>query len=372
MIRLLSIGIGRGHPFYMDGVAQALRSLGAEDRFVVQDVFEVSRFPALAGWRAMAWMYHRAGRTHGPPRLYRKTRRWVAGPVGAALARSLCGDFRRTIAPGDICVVDHPVLVQGLAEVDNLFYQHGELGVPAEAVVRGNCRVLVPTEAAADRFEAGGFSRSALEVTGLCVEDDLAQGARSWARQRAERLAGSEPLCVAVFSSGAESESHLDTMVPAVLAMLEAGHRPLVFARRAGRLEKRFRRWSEVECIGYTKRDELDRVTVANFPAFDAILSPAHERCHWGLGLGLPFLMVGPDIGPFPPENRTLLLAAGVAREVDSPAAARSLGAELSAWRHKGELAEMSRCGQALETDGFQNAGYRILEAADAVAEGRG
>ena len=363
MIRLLSIGIGRGHPFYLDGIAHALRDREGAPEFRYSNVFERSDSLALAGWKAMRGMYRQGGRNASGVRLYGGARALGSGLVGEWGARALCRSLRRWIDPADVCVVDHPILAMGLRGVSKLFYQHGELGVPPECIVRGEHRILVPTPAAAQAFRAGGMDASAVLVTGLCIEPDLLRDASQWTADRRRRHAGEGPLCVAVFSSGAEPEVHVARLVLGLHSLAQEGHRAQVFARRGGVLAGRIPALPGIETILYSGREELDIRTAERFPVFDAIFSPAHERSNWGVGLGLPFVIVGPDVGPFPPRNRVVLNQAGVSRAVDSDAAARNLGTDLSAWRRSGALQTMSRCGEGPPTDGFSNAARMLLDA---------
>jgi hypothetical protein len=79
----------------------------------------------------------------------------------------------------------------------------------------------------------------------------------------------------------------------------------------------------------------------------------------------LPFLLVGPDLGPFAPRNRSLLLRAGVAAEIESAAAARRLAEIVTGLRSSGRLLRMSEMGVGLPFRGFERAAELLIEEAD-------
>ena len=362
MLAFLSIGIGRGHPFYADGSVAALRSQNPDLEVVYADVFGLSEGIALRGWQGVRGAYLAAGRQPAKSGLYGRARAFAAGRAGTLLARGLGAGLRALAREAEVCVVDHPLLLQAIGPHPKLWFQHGEMGVPPEAVPHGDYCALVPTAEAARVFECGGVAGERLTVTGLCVEAALVADAANWAAQRRARYARGEGLCVAAFSSGAEPRHHVEALVGAVESAARAGHRVLAFCARGGLFEAALGAAHSpgVDRVAVAGRDELDRRTAQHFPDFDAILSPAHERSNWALGLGLPLFVVGPDIGPFPPCNRAILVAAGVARPLLDPAA---FGAEVSRLRDDGTLFAMSRSGGGRAIDGFRVSAERLLQA---------
>jgi len=359
---VLSIGIGRGHPFYSDGLTSALAALSSPGDVLLEDVFQVARGLELAGWKGLRFGYGLAARKPGRESAYAGVRSWAAGGGGRRVARLLGGALRRWAGAADACVVDHPILVQALGDHPQLWYMHGELGVPPEAVVRGAHRILVPTEDAARRFAELGAGPDSVCVTGLCIESELVASSADWAQERRRRFAGKVPLCVGAFSSGAEPRSHVDALVAGVRSLSASGHRVLVFARRGGRLDRQVVSGPGVECVRFESRAELDQRTAEHFAEFDVVLSPAHERSNWALGLGVPFVLVGPDIGPFPPRNRDILLSAGVSRSVDSVSEAGRIGESLRSWRGDGHLEAMSRAGEGRAIEGFRVAAEMVVQ----------
>jgi hypothetical protein len=79
------------------------------------------------------------------------------------------------------------------------------------------------------------------------------------------------------------------------------------------------------------------------------------------VGLGIPFFLVGPDIGPFAPLNRAHVLRRGVAVELNAADAER-FPAALGDLRRNGRLLEMSRRGWGAPIDGFLCAAKILLD----------
>ncbi len=365
MISFLGSEIGRGHPFYLDGVRRALRAAGA-DGLVREDtdVFAVSRGLSAVAWRAVRGLYHVAGGGGAVSRAYHRLR---AGSDynddGTPALRVLGRDLRSWAARQDIVVVDHPAVVGALGRRPDVWYVHGEMVAPAEAIVHGAARIFVPFEETAGEFIRGGVHPDRVVVTGVCVENELIPGALDGIRARRERMDGAGPLTIGFFSSGAEPPAHVETLAEGVAAIAADGtHRAVVVARWGGRLQAEVRRRaSSVSVVLHEDREDLDRKTADVFPELDVVASPPHERSNWAVALAVPFLLVGPDIGPFAPRNRDFLLRRGVARELDV-AGARRLPELLAEWRSGGHLRRMSEAGAGVPFRGFERAAQRLRE----------
>lgn len=368
MISILGCEIGRGHPFYLDGLLAALEQQ-SQGALVARrsDVFGVSRGAARLAWQSVRASYRIAGRGAALEALYRRVRGQVDYDGDAPLLRLLGRDLRRWAGGEGLLVVDHPAVVGALGGRPDVWYLHGEHAAPPESIVRRAARVLVPTEETAEAFAAGGVEREHITVTGLCVEAALLPDAEPRARARRGRIAGPGPLTLAFFSSGAEPVRHVAALA-AGAAAVAGSHRTLVFAERGGRLERAARRIAAragAPLVGFRGRAELDRVTAAHFDAFDVVVSPPHERVNWALALGVPFLLVGPDVGAFAPRNRALVLRAGVAAAIGSQAEAERLADTLARLRADGSLLAMSRRGEGRPRDGFAVAARALAAAAD-------
>ena len=106
-------------------------------------------------------------------------------------------------------------------------------------------------------------------------------------------------------------------------------------------------------------------MTAEHFPRFDAVVSPPHERSNWAVALGMPFFLVGPDIGPFAPRNRSLLLRAGVAAEIPSGSEADRFPEFIAELRTAGRLLRMSEMGAGVSFRGFERAAQYLVEEAE-------
>lgn len=370
VISFLCSEVGRGHPFYLDGVVRALAALEREDLIARRSsVFEVSRGLSLAAWKSVLLSYRMAGWGGPAPALYRLLRGRVDYDRRSLLLEVLGRDLRRWAGDSGLVVVDHPLLVGALGGRPDVWYVHGELVAPRESVVRGAARIFVPQEEVAAAFVRSGASPSRLVVTGLCIEPELALGAADQRSKRRQRIGSTDPLTLAFFSSGAEPRPHVRLLATAAFAVARSGHRAIVFADRGGRLERAFRRrprgsTMEPELVGFSGRGELDRLTAERFPTVDVVVAPPHERSSWALALGVPFFLVGPDIGPYAPRNRALLLEKGVAVELRSEVDAAELPRRLDALRRSGALLRLSERGEAGPLGGFEKSARHLAEEA--------
>jgi hypothetical protein len=379
LISFLGSEVGRGHGFYLDGLVRAIEAAGRGDLVVRRShAFEVSRGIPLLAWRGVRAMYLLAGRARPLAALYHGLRGTPDYDRSSLALRILGQGLRRWARPPGIVVVDHPLLVGALGGREDVWYMHGEITAPAEACVARAARVFVPLPGTAAAFARRGVLRERLVVTGLCVESELVPEAARTIEARRKRIAGHGPLSLGFLSSGAEPVAHVAALAAGAVAVAAAGHRAFVVAARGGRLERAVlrrvralgRRPEGLHVLPFTGRAELDRVSVGLFADLDAIVSPPHERSNWALGLGLPFLLVGPDIGPYAPQNREVLLVAGVAAEIESTAAAAELPLRLAALREEGELLRMSERGSGLPLGGFARAAAALIEEADRRARG--
>jgi len=364
MLSFLGSEIGRGHPFYLDGVLRALEASGRADLVTRRaDVFSVSAGSSLAAWKAVRTLYGIAGRGGVVSGAYLRLRGGTSYDDDSLALRVLGRDLRRWAGREGIVVVDHPALVGALGDRADVFYVHGEMVAPREAIVRRAARVFVPLEETAGEFMRGGVHPERLPVTGICIENELLPGAAQVRDARRARIAGDAPLTVAFFSSGAEPPVHVETLAAGAGSLAAGGrHRAVVFARRGGRLERTAGAASPPpEIIPFESRAELDRVTAERFPEIDVVVSPPHERSNWAVALGIPFLLVGPDIGPFAPRNRDLLLRRGVAAELPL-AHARVLAPRFEALRADGQLRRMSDMSGGASFRGFPRIAELLIE----------
>jgi len=374
-INFLYTSIGRGHPFYLDGIIECMPrdSVGT-----VTDVFAATSGPSRQAWRLARFVYRGAARGGAYSRVYSRMRASNDFNRGG-LTQALMGwPLRKAYAEDSApLVVGHPLLAAILKGKRNLIYQHGEVAAPRESRVTGGHQILVPLPQTADEFISRGFPKDRLFVSGLCIEPALVPQAEDAFNSRVDRLSNSESLCGVFISSGAEPREHVASLGAAAASAVAAGGRALIVARRSGSLATRVSRLFADKKLGlesvrtpndlpgrtpqallclYDERRDLDEFTAKLFAEFDYFVSPSHERTNWALGLGLPMFIVDPALGSFSPLNRQALLDYSVAKViVDSDEAAR-FGVSLATCQRTGELRKMAEvCWGRFDTRGFFN-----------------
>ena len=350
MINFLYTNIGRGHPFYLDGIVELLQNQ-SKLKFKTYDVFEISRGVSLKAWE-MARLMYKIGSTDSLVGKWYNRFRDKTEYHKKSLPMELMGrDIRKQFIGDDTpLVVDHPVLVGLLRGKKNLIYQHGEIAVPPQAIVRGADYILVPIESSAETFIRAGYKKEQIIVTGLCVEPRLARYAATNLEGRLERYNSERPLCGAFYSSGAEPNPHVEKIQAALKSVFESGGHSFVYAQKSGRLAEAAGKAVEVMATtlgicNYETRAELDELTFRDFHRFDYLVSPSHERTNWALGLGLPMFILEPAIGPFAPMNQKTLLDSGAAESIESEIEVKNFAKRLEDLRKSGKLAKMARTG---------------------------
>jgi hypothetical protein len=376
-VNFLYVNIGRGHPFYLDGIMEALvRTGGVTIVRGSQDVFEISRGLARLAWSSARWLYRQGPSSSLLGTLYDRVRQGADYNRPGFMLRLMGRGVRARYADDtDPVIVSHPTLVGILAGREDLIYQHGELVAPRESLVTGASLVAVPTEEAAQSFISPGYSSEQILISGLCIEPALVRQSEDSFAARMKRIADGEQLTGAFFSSGAEPASHVQKILAASVSALRAGGRIIIFARKGGRLGKRARsllgglsgdftpldtsalipvELPSVTLVEFNSRREEDVLTARLFPAFDYFAAPSHERTNWAMGLGLPMFILDPAFGPFAPLNRALLLGAGVAVRLEDDQSAHSFGAALRSLQREGGLLKMAENGWGRRPiDGF-------------------
>jgi hypothetical protein len=381
-LQFLYTNIGRGHPFYLDGIIEAMVRSGRIG--IVRgetDVFELSSGLSLLSWEIARYLYRKGSSGGLMGHVYRLVRSGNSYDQPSASLRLMGRDIRKAVADmeGPI-IVAHPSLVGILSGRQDLLYQHGEVIAPSESLVRGASTVFVPTEEVAAAFRAAGYEADQVVISGLCIEPPLVKLSKDSFEQREIRLGTSENLVGALFSSGAEPLPHLEMLLEAAISTVcNKGH-VFIFASKGGQFERRasakFHRnrialtvltpGGSVEptspgatLVTFASRREENSLTARLFPYFDYLVAPSHERTNWALGLGLPMLVVTPLVGPFSPLNLKVMTSHGVAVPIDSMSDARQFGQTVRALSDSGGLLEMARNGWGRHPiDGF----HRIAE----------
>jgi hypothetical protein len=376
-VRFVYTNIGRGHPYYLDGIIEALVRSGRIGIARNQtDVFELSRGASLLAWRVARYLYRR-GSSGGPTgRLYSRIRSDADYNRRSRLLDIMGKDLRRALADSsDPVVVAHPSLVGILRGREDLIYQHGEVVAPRESLVNGASLVVVPTDGVAQLFISRGYRPSEIFVSGLCIEPALVKQAADSFERRIAPLQNSNCLVGAYFSSGAEPADHVAMLVEAAVSAVMSGGHALIFAAHNGRLIKQAADTIQsnrlalsvlgvqgdldvtsagATLIPFASRREETSLTARLFATFDYLVAPSHERTNWSLGLGLPMFILSPVVGPFAPLNRDALLRAQVAEQLTAQCTPRTFGERLNHLRRSGRLLNMAQAGWGrFNLDGF-------------------
>jgi len=364
-LHVLYTAIGRGHPYYLDGVVETLaRDYSNVIQLNVTNVFSLSHGLSLKLWQTVRAMYRQGGKKGIRQALYGIMRN-DSSPFRYSLgARLLAPGLRKFLAghPGPT-LVGHPLLVPMIRDLVPVYYQHGEVTAPLQSAVSGSRKIFVPIDACRTRFVQHGIPASSLETTGLCIERELALSGRDYYENRIYRLEHGPQLTGAFYSSGAEPDRHVRDICAGARSLLQAGHQPLVYCAAGGKLEgllsnmpEAFRilpdqdgfsyekvlKEQKILVIIYSGRENLDRLTLALFKCFDFIVAPSHERTNWAIGLGLPLFILHPVIGPFAPLNRQVMLDQDVACDLLAP---DTLGETVAAMHAEQRLLTMARNG---------------------------
>ncbi len=376
-LNIIYLEIGRGHPFYLDGIIEQLKGKGFSGPALNKvNIIDISSGLSKFLWLRIAAIYRwgsRGGllsRLYGQWRCRRNADRF--GLIEKILSRGIRKYLKTNNNP---TLVSHPMLVPMIRGLVPVYYQHGEIAVPRESMVSNSGQIFVPLEQSKEVFRGEGLRADNIFVTGLCIEAELAAKASDMFEERVRRLASEEPLTGAFFSSGAEPPPHIDKIIRAVEANAGAGYRGIIFCRQGGRLEKNLRRTvrpsefnseklpvkpemifgeSRTALISFADRDDENRATCRLFSLFDYFVAPSHERTNWAVGMGLPMFILHPLIGSFAPLNRLFLLSHKTVVDLDTGNKADKFGEMLTAGRRDGTLLSMARNGFGkYRLDGF-------------------
>ncbi len=372
--------IGRGHPSYLDGIIERLQNDYPSIRYYRTNVFDISRGWSLCAWRLVKWMYRFGARGGLITSIYGLARRFSGAGEGSGLFLYRLGrDIRKLVERYDNpVVVAHPILAKILLKKCRVIYQHGELACPAEAVIKGDHKILVPLDDVAAKFEKAGVDSGNLSVTGQCIESGLVDLAESAFEKRLERLKGNKHLTAVLFSSGAYPSAHLRKLRCAARSLLRAGHNVIFFAGLSSRIADKFRDYfnrvgfsagdkvgddTQLRIISSESRQDENQKVTALFNFFDFFIAPAHERTNWSVGLGLPQFIPCPHIGSYAPLNAAIAIERGVAREIADVRTAASFAESMNSLRQNGELTDMARRGFGhTPIDGFSGCVMVLLD----------
>ena len=337
-------------------------------------VHEVCTGTSGLAWRLARLGYHLGSRGGAATWLYNHLRSPDARPSEFQL--SLLGSgLRQTFAGYEgICIVDHPLLAQILAPVCRVAYLHCEIAAPRLSAVPAAWRTFVPLESTRQKLIAVGGQPSAVCVTGLAVEPELVDVAQSAYENRIRRIASDQPLTVGFFASGAEPRPHASNIIAGAVSVTRGGNKAIVSwgtgMLKAARVQLALRKGGAVEesCRVIWARDRQASTTAVAgvFPEIDVVVSAAHERTNWAVGLGLPMFALLPNIGPFAAANLTFAVEQETCLPLATTADAVRLSDRIAELRKTGRLADMAEKSWGRHAvDGAAKIARSLLSAAE-------
>lgn len=384
-LNILFTDIGRGHPFYLDGIIESLRARYSDTiQLNVINVFSISHGLSLMLWRFVRWLYKIGSQGRFIGRLYGAIRQGRNSNRYGLIERCLARDIRKYVTKSHYpTLVAHPILVPMISDIVPVYYQHGEIAVPDEVLVKNAEKIFLPLKESKDKFAQAGISEESLITTGLCVEKQLAEKAHEYFNRRISAIKNGDILLGAFFSSGAEPVQHIRRIVLALDSIKKTGGRAIVFSKKGGNLEKALNKISKIKIIDtdssktyiesiiksenisavlYKNRLEENNLTYSLYKDFDYFAAPSHERTNWAVGLGLPMFILHPLIGTFSPLNRQFLLNSNVVFDIDTDQKAINFAAILSKLGSDGILLKMAQNGfNKYNIDGFEKIAANLL-----------
>jgi len=377
-LNVLYTNIGRGHPYYLDGIIESIRKKHVDRiEISVTDVFEISNGISQLLWRLVRWLYRAGSQSGIIGKLYNIIRKGRNPNQSGLLEKLLARDIRKYINK-DKCptLVAHPILVPMLSDSVDVYYQHGEIAIPDEAIVQKAGTVFIPLEGFKGKFTKAGLPEKNIVVTGLCVEPELAAKSKEYYENRLSRIKNGHSLCGGFFSSGAEPIQHIKKIIPAVSSLSKSDGAAFIYCKKDGRLEREAKKLPNsrvidnineleninnlvesniISIITYRNRIEENNCTLKTFKYLDYFMAPSHERTNWAIGLGLPMFILFPIIGTFSPLNREFMLKRGVAVDLYTNQKAAGFSDLLSRLASDGTLLKMSQNGYGkYDTNGFK------------------
>ncbi len=370
-IAFLYTEIGRGHPCYLDGIIDQFEKSYPDITYYVTDVFAVSKGLSLLAWHAVKLLYRLGAKGGLITRLYGILRQNSdsGGALIFWLGRNIKTFFTGYNKP---VIVAHPILATIMGDQNNVIYQHGELAAPAESMVFGCRKILIPLPETAIAFKGAGISKDVLTITGQCIELDLAARAKKAFTKRIKRLKSPQLLTVALFSSGAYPPDHVKKILLTGKSLFESGYTVILFMGQSHKARKHifsfYRKLGlpvsgnigDANCIRIISsfsRQEENRQVAAVFDSLDFFIAPSHERTNWAVGLGLPLFILCPHIGSYALLNAAIAMKQGVALEIPDNSSAAEIAEVLDTLRKNGKLLQMALCGfGGNKIDGFAQA----------------
>lgn len=382
-IHVLYSEIGRSRPFCLDGTIEALQG-GYGDRVEINasNVFRLSQGISFRGWRSI----DRADLKSGGPgiflgTLYNESRPFRKNFFTRLLMRDIRSYYRHN---PEAVLTAHPLLAQALSDATDVIYLHGDSAVLSGAVINRASLFLVPTESAARRYIESGIPEKRVRIVGLFIGKALISDHGVDIAKREARISDKETLVGAFYTARCETSGHIEKVLKMLESLDRDSQRGVVFCRAGGAMErslmknldcrryvpgKKEERFHEavkknnILIVIYNERKQLDNYFTEMFKYLDYLVAPPLELTDWSLGMGVPFFVLNPPIGPYAESNRKLLLESGTATEIDSIEKAGDFSAFLGRLRESGKLLEMSRNGYGkYGIDGFAESAKAVID----------
>ena len=122
-LTFLYTNIGRGHPFYLDGIIEEMVKSGSIGKVKNQtDVFETSSGLSKLAWIAVRFLYRKGSQDGLVKNLYASIRRDNNYNNPGLLQNILSSSIKSKFSDSDFpLIVAHPILVAALKKRKNLF-----------------------------------------------------------------------------------------------------------------------------------------------------------------------------------------------------------------------------------------------------------
>ncbi|MFH2037557.1 MAG: hypothetical protein ABIJ45_14245 [Candidatus Zixiibacteriota bacterium] len=337
-INVIYTNIGRGHPYYLDGIVDELKSdYSKQINLQITDVFKISKGLSYLLWKIVDFAYKFGSQGGIIGQLYSFLRQ-KRNPQKKGLIEKILGRHIRKYIQSNRypTIIAHPILVPMIADLTDIYYQHGEIAVPPEALVIGARKIYIPIDYSLKSYDKYLAYKNICQLSGLCLPKIIIQEAQANYRLRISRLERGEKPIGAFFSSGAEPIDHLKKIIRTVNSLKNSGYKSILIYKKDGTSAKMVKKYfgssylsslpnltnnlkdQNIITLTFSNRNDLSEIEAALMPHIDYFVAPSHERTNWAVGLGLPMFILHPIIGTFSPLNRKFLLDNGVAIDIDS------------------------------------------------------
>ncbi|MEO0084513.1 MAG: hypothetical protein ABIJ94_02155 [candidate division WOR-3 bacterium] len=367
IMKLLAINveIGLGHPNYLDYVLQALKKIQPSIKIDYWDTLTNEKGITKLFWQISKQIYHLGAFGGVFTDFYNKLRQKPLTPNVP-----LCNI---STAQYDKIVVAHHLLARYL-NLDNVWYIHGEIGVPRECQLKNIGKIIVPLNESKEKFIAFGINPKKIYVSGLILSPDLITDTEINYQKRLTRLKSKSTFTVGFFISGAYPRPHIQKLILGIISITNKGHRAIVFlgidSQKGKRIIAKLNRirnttlLTSILFIQGKNRQEYQNRIHRLLPVLDFFVAPSHEHTNWAIGLGMPMFSLFPMIGSYASENYKFANELGVTYPIKTDDDAKNFASIIQQLCETGKLAKMAERGfNKFPIDGAVNAALQILKS---------